>query len=105
VPANDKIFDVAAYEKFLHDRIKIEGRTNNFGTQFSIVRSGNKVTLKSDKQLFPKRYVNFLTKKFLKKNTLRDWIRVNACNKRMYELKYFNIASPEEDEEDDEDDE
>ena len=28
-PASDKIFDVAAFEKFLQDRIKVEGRTNN----------------------------------------------------------------------------
>ena len=40
-PVSDKIFDVAAFEKFLHDRIKIEGRTGNLGDQVSISQQGD----------------------------------------------------------------
>jgi large subunit ribosomal protein L22e len=52
---------------------------------------------------FPKRYLKYLTKKFLKKHQLRDWLRVIATSKGAYELKYFNVAGPEAEE--DEDDE
>lgn len=39
-PASDKIFDVAAFEKFLQDRIKVEGRTNNLGDNVVIQQQG-----------------------------------------------------------------
>jgi len=41
-----------------------------------------------------------LTKKFLKKHSLRDWIRVVASSKDNYELKFYKMAmgGDEEDE-------
>lgn len=38
-----------------------------------------------------KRYLKYLTKKFLKKNQLRDWIRVVASSKDSYQLRFYNI--------------
>ena len=48
-----------------------------------------------------KRYLKYLTKKFLKKHNVRDWLRVIASNKDryVYELRYFNIADQGEEEE------
>jgi large subunit ribosomal protein L22e len=39
--------------------------------------------------------------KYLKKNNVRDWLRVIASNKdqTVYELRYFNIAENEAEEE------
>ncbi|KAJ2564625.1 60S ribosomal protein L22, partial [Coemansia sp. RSA 1836] len=45
------------------------------------------------------RYLKYLTKKFLKKHNLRDWLRVVATTKDTYKLKYFNVSNPEENEE------
>jgi len=39
-------------------------------------------------------------KKYLKKNNLRDWLRVVAATKDSYELRYFQINNDEEEEED-----
>ena len=39
-PASDKIFDVAAFEKFLHDRIKVDGRVGNLGDAVQISQQG-----------------------------------------------------------------
>ncbi|KAK2965166.1 hypothetical protein RJ640_019921 [Escallonia rubra] len=49
-----------------------------------------------------KSYLKYLTKKYLKKNNVRDWLRVIASNKdrNVYELRYFNIAENEGEEED-----
>jgi large subunit ribosomal protein L22e len=94
-PANDKIFDVAAFEKYLHDRIKVDGRTNNLGEAIAITRSDNKVTIVAN-IAFSKRYVKYLTKKFLKKNQIRDWLRVIATDKQTFTLRYFNIANDDE---------
>jgi large subunit ribosomal protein L22e len=41
------------------------------------------------------------TKKFLKKNLLRDWLRVVSTSKGVYELRFFNVVN-DGDEEDDE---
>jgi large subunit ribosomal protein L22e len=40
-PANDKIFDVSAFEKFLHDKIKVDGRVGNLGESVSISQVGD----------------------------------------------------------------
>ncbi|GJZ63180.1 tricalbin-3 isoform X1 [Tanacetum coccineum] len=47
-------------------------------------------------------YLKYLTKKYLKKHNVRDWLRVIASNKErnVYELRYFNIAENEGEEED-----
>ncbi|KAJ8643440.1 hypothetical protein MRB53_005188 [Persea americana] len=47
-------------------------------------------------------YLKYLTKKYLKKHNVRDWLCVIASNKdrNVYELRYFNIAENEADEED-----
>merc|ERR1719469_1710408 len=42
-------------------------------------------------------------KKYLKKNNLRDWLRVVANTKTSYELRYFQINNEEDDEEDGDD--
>ena len=45
------------------------------------------------------RYLKYLTKKYLKKNNLRDWLRVVASTKDSYELRYFQINNEESDNE------
>ncbi|RWW53063.1 hypothetical protein BHE74_00040471 [Ensete ventricosum] len=47
-------------------------------------------------------YLKYLTKKYLKKHNVRDWLRVIASNKdgSVYELRYFNIAENEAEEQD-----
>jgi large subunit ribosomal protein L22e len=45
---------------------------------------------------YKKKYFKYLTKKFLKKKQLRDWLRILAHGKQHYHLKYFNIHDNEE---------
>ncbi|KAH7883710.1 ribosomal protein L22e [Phlebopus sp. FC_14] len=97
-PAADGVFDGADFEKFLHDRIKVEGKAGQLGDNVKITRDGNnKITVTSNIP-FSKRYLKYLTKKFLKKNTLRDWIRVVASSKDVYQLRFYNIARDADDE-------
>ena len=89
----------------MHDRVKVDGRTNNLAGSVSIARPatpGHITVTVSPNTPFPKRYLKYLTKKFLKKHQLRDWIRVVANAKGSYELKYFNVAAPEADDDEDE---
>lgn len=49
---------------------------------------------------FSKRYLKYLTKKYLKKQQLRDYLHVIASNKSTYEMRYFSIISNEPAEDD-----
>ena len=41
-------------------------------------------------------YLKYLTKKFLGKHSLRDYLRVVATKKDAYEIKYYGISNEEE---------
>uniref|UniRef100_G3PJ25 Protein-S-isoprenylcysteine O-methyltransferase n=3 Tax=Perciformes TaxID=8111 RepID=G3PJ25_GASAC len=99
-PVEDGIMDAANFEQFLQERIKVNGKAGNLGNGVvSIERSKSKITVSSEVP-FSKRYLKYLTKKYLKKNNLRDWLRVVANTKESYELRYFQINQDEEEEED-----
>ncbi|ESO05393.1 hypothetical protein HELRODRAFT_77706, partial [Helobdella robusta] len=98
-PVEDGIMDCANFEKFLLEKIKVNGKTGNLGSNVTLDKQKSKVVVNSEVP-FSKRYLKYLTKKFLKKNNLRDWLRVVANSKDSYELRYFQINNEEEDEED-----
>jgi len=91
-PISDGVMDAASFEKFLHDRIKVNGKAGNLGTKVAISRAGNKINVNAELP-FSKRYLKYLSKKYLKKQQLRDYLRVIATGKNAYELKYFKISS------------
>eukprot|EP01018_Ginkgo_biloba_P012751 Gb_08874 [translate_table: standard] len=200
-PVEDKIMDIASFEKFLQDRIKVGGKTGVLGDVVTISRDKNKISVTSESAFskspssqcdrgprvntgtgtplvvfyanrlaifyisfgylqvdwlpftqVPRRfrplnscqpgeglclawklpacatrclelvilrqlsdwlpelkwmpgqtmYLKYLTKKYLKKHNVRDWLRVIASNKdrNVYELRYFNIAENEAEDED-----
>merc|ERR1712215_319821 len=103
LPVEDGIMNVASFERFLVERIKVAGKTNNLGSNVVLDKQKSKIVVTSDIP-FSKRYLKYLTKKYLKKNKLRDWLRVVASTKDSYELRYFQINN-EEEEDDDEGDE
>ena len=98
-PAADEIFDIASFDKFLQDRIKVGGKVGVLGDVVSVGRDGNVVTVNS-KTHYSKRYFKYLTKKFLKKQMLRDYIRVISKGKQGYFLRYFNFNQAGEEEAD-----
>uniref|UniRef100_A0A3Q3ITQ1 Large ribosomal subunit protein eL22 n=1 Tax=Monopterus albus TaxID=43700 RepID=A0A3Q3ITQ1_MONAL len=94
-------FCVLSQEQFLQERIKVNGKAGSLGGGVvSIERSKSKIAVNSEVP-FSKRYLKYLTKKYLKKNNLRDWLRVVANTKESYELRYFQINQDEEEEEED----
>ncbi|MBA0769560.1 hypothetical protein Gotri_018279, partial [Gossypium trilobum] len=128
-PVEDKIMDIASLEKFLQERIKVGGKAGALGDSVTVTRDKSKITVSSDSNFSKRfrlspglrayaalilpwmsetfqiqssfRYLKYLTKKYLKKHNVRDWLRVIASNKdrTVYELRYFNIAENEGEEE------
>lgn len=93
-PIGDEVMDGASFEKFLHDRIKVDGKAGNLGTKVAISRTGSKIQVNAELP-FSKRYLKYLSKKYLKKQQLRNYLRVVATGKNSYELKYFKISGGE----------
>jgi large subunit ribosomal protein L22e len=59
-PASDKIFDVAAFEKFLQEKIKVDGRTGNLGDIVQISQAGEgKIEVVAHTE-FSGRYLKYL---------------------------------------------
>eukprot|EP00246_Nothoceros_aenigmaticus_P003372 TRINITY_DN144_c0_g2_i1.p2 TRINITY_DN144_c0_g2~~TRINITY_DN144_c0_g2_i1.p2 ORF type:complete len:131 (+),score=36.85 TRINITY_DN144_c0_g2_i1:54-446(+) len=100
-PVDDKIMDIASFEKFLLERIKVGGKAGVLGESVTVTREKNKISVTAE-AAFSKRYLKYLTKKYLKKHNVRDWLRVIAHDKdrNSYELRYFNIADNDAEEED-----
>lgn len=96
-PVEDKVLATKDFEEFLRKRIKIDGKTGNMGEDVALASDSNKITLSSNIP-FSKRYLKYLSKKYLKKNQLRDYLHVIATDKNTYQLKYFNIQQDEADE-------
>eukprot|EP00418_Pyrodinium_bahamense_P082180 CAMPEP_0179052950 /NCGR_PEP_ID=MMETSP0796-20121207/22019_1 /TAXON_ID=73915 /ORGANISM="Pyrodinium bahamense, Strain pbaha01" /LENGTH=123 /DNA_ID=CAMNT_0020749527 /DNA_START=117 /DNA_END=488 /DNA_ORIENTATION=- len=89
-PADDNIIETKDLEKFLTNRIKVEGKTGNLGDKVAVSRDKAKIHVSAEAP-FSKRYLKYLSKKYLKMQQLRDFLRVVAPSKTSYELRYFNI--------------
>eukprot|EP00747_Dinoflagellata_sp_TGD_P026436 gnl/TRDRNA2_/TRDRNA2_131931_c0_seq5.p2 gnl/TRDRNA2_/TRDRNA2_131931_c0~~gnl/TRDRNA2_/TRDRNA2_131931_c0_seq5.p2 ORF type:complete len:145 (+),score=53.51 gnl/TRDRNA2_/TRDRNA2_131931_c0_seq5:66-437(+) len=96
-PADDTIIRTEELENFFKLRIKVEGKTGNLGDKISISRDKAKILVNAEAP-FSKRYLKYLTKKYLKKQQLRDFLHVIAPNKTSYELRYFNINDDKDEE-------
>jgi len=89
-PVEDKVLTTKDFEEFLRKRIKVDGKTANMGEDIALSCDSSKIVLSSN-VAFSKRYLKYLSKKYLKKNQLRDYLHVIATDKSTYMLKYFNI--------------
>jgi large subunit ribosomal protein L22e len=94
-PVDDKVLDVALFEKYLQDRIKIKSKTGQLGNQNVVLtRDRTKLTIASPAELnFSKRQLKYLAKRYLKKQQLKDFLRVVAASKNTYEMRYYNITA------------
>ena len=78
----------------MHDKIKVGGKAGVLGDKVSVSREGTKITVTAEAP-FSKRYLKYLTKKYLKKQSLRDYIRVVADpkNKLHYKVCYYPVGA------------
>ncbi|KAF1351055.1 ribosomal protein L22e [Delphinella strobiligena] len=97
-PTNDKIFDPSAFATFLQSRIKVDGLTGNLGDNITVNNLNDGKIEVVAHQEFSGRYLKYLTKKFLKKQQLRDWLRVVSTSKGVYELRFYNVVGENEEE-------
>ena len=92
---------MAQFEKYLHDRIKLSGKTGQLApNNVVITRDRTKLTVASPAELgFSKRQLKYLSKRYLKKQQLKNYLRVVAASKNSYEMRYYSISGGGEEEE------
>ena len=101
IPGGDDVLNTGAFKKFLTDRIKVDNKRGNLAAGgVEISDDGQNVTVEA-KAPFSKRQLKYLSKKYLKKVDLRDFLRVVASDASTYQLRYFNLTEADEDEEED----
>ncbi len=94
-PVEEGVVKTQDFEKFLHDRIKVNGKAGNLGTKVSIsAEAKGKVTINAELP-FSKRYLKYLSKKFLKKHELIDFLHVVATSKGGYQLQFYKSGAAE----------
>merc|ERR1712071_493682 len=100
-PVDDGIMELANFKDYLKDHIKVDGKVGNLGKNVAVDNTAKGMNVTSEIPCLPsvsKRYLKYLTKRYLKKNNLREWLRVVADDKDKcnYTLKYFNISQDDE---------
>ncbi|KAA6403697.1 MAG: putative ribosomal protein L22 [Streblomastix strix] len=93
--AKDNIMQPQKLEQYLRQKIKIAGKTHSLAKHVKTKVKKDKVIVLA-RDPFQKRYLKYLTKRFLKKNALRDWIRVISNGKHGYRLVYYKIEQEDE---------
>jgi large subunit ribosomal protein L22e len=69
--AQDSLLQPKNFSEFLLQKIKVQNKTGNLGDSVKVETDDKKVTVKSTIPL-SKRYLKYLTKKYLKRNNVRD---------------------------------
>ena len=80
VAYEDELVKPKDFQDFLQTHIKLNGKKGNLGESVTCTTSGKNVQVNASKQL-SKRYLKYLTKKFLKKNGISDYLKVISTNK------------------------
>jgi len=100
-PVGDSVMSSEALKSFFASHIKVNGKAGKIDGKVNFDGTSEKKVVVSAEQPFSKRYLKYLTKKYLKKNQLRDFLRVIATSTNDYELRYFNVGGEDEEVEQD----
>merc|ERR1712173_310695 len=95
-PVKDKIVETKAVAEFLKEKIKVDGKTGNLGDKINVTTDERTITVVVDGAKISKRYLKYLVKKWLKKNEMREWVRIISTNSSTYKMKYFQVNNEEE---------
>lgn len=79
---------------FLKSSLKVNGKKGNLGEDVTLLLSGSKINLTS-KVRVSKRYLKYLTKKYLKKSDILEYLKVIATDKQTYKIKYIKLDQDE----------
>ena len=77
--------------------IKVEDKKGNLGKAVTVSIEGFSLIVTANID-FSKRYLKYLTKKYLKKQELREYLRAISTSKNTYSLRYLNMNNDDAEE-------
>ena len=98
-PTAEGVFSMEAFKEFLLNNIKVDGYRNNFQGRVQVILNGNLMMIRSTtvvpvygehqsrpkktpKMSFNRSQLKYLTKKFLKRNLLREQYHIVSCGNK-----------------------
>ena len=91
VALEDDLLVAKEFADFLKSNLKVAGKKGNLGENVVITLADKKVSITSKIDL-QKRYLKYLTKKYLKKNDILEYLRLVATDKNTYAVKYVKLG-------------
>merc|ERR1712039_704375 len=82
LPIEDNVIVLNDFTDFLTQRIKVDGKLGNLGSAVTVGKDKNNVVVTAN--------IDF-SKRYLKKQQMREYLRVIATNKSTYELRYLQV--------------
>ncbi|KAG7865429.1 hypothetical protein KL918_004671 [Ogataea parapolymorpha] len=98
-PTENGVFDPASYVKYLVEHIKVDGHLGNLGNDITVSQEGAAKVVVVSTTKFSGKYLKYLSKRYLKKNQIRDWIRFVSVKKNEYQLQFYSVAVDDEEDE------
>ncbi len=77
LPIEDNVIVLNDFEAYLKSKIKVDNKAGNLGNVVSVTKDSNSIIVQASIP-FSKRYLKYLTKKYLKKQELKEYLRVVA---------------------------
>ncbi|KAF2361045.1 Ribosomal protein L22e [Trinorchestia longiramus] len=98
VPAGDGIMNTADFKRYVEQNFKVNGKRHNLENVKVGMNDAHIMSIESTVPI-SKKYVKFLTQKYLSKHSMRDWVRVLSTghNSNSYILKYYQIINDDGD--------
>merc|ERR1711915_1162811 len=78
-PVEDGIFQMQDFDSFIQERFKVHGKKGP-NPALTVEAVKHKLIITTIDYHFSKKYLKYLSKKYMKKNNLRDWLRVVKPN-------------------------
>lgn len=78
-PVEDNIMSISKFEEFLKQKIKVDGKVGNLGKNVSVTSNKTKINVTSDID-FSKRYLKYLSKKYLKVTSSYLFSKLTPCS-------------------------
>merc|ERR1712080_131195 len=87
---DDQVIDMNHFIDFLRLKLKVGGKQST--SEVVTIEPAQKKVAITSKAQFGKRYLKYLTKKYLKKQDINTYLRVIASDKTGYKVKFINLG-------------
>lgn len=91
---NDNLMGMSELHEYFINTFKYNGKKNNFKDEVEIETDKNKLVIKCPTSI-KKSYLRFLSKKFLHRKQLSEWVRILGDGKDGYEMAFYDNVKNE----------